>query len=158
MKLDATSILLIDGHHHEREYYAHSLKATSPDYDVAQAVTGGAGLNICARQPIDCVILDLELPDMSGFQVLASLTPRIRNHEIAIIVLTRLHNPFLLDLAIKNGAHAAFHKTMTSGDILDIAILKALSTVQKEKSQTLLIAFEGHPSTVCENVRKPERP
>jgi DNA-binding NarL/FixJ family response regulator len=132
---DVISILFIDGHHHEREYYAHRLKVTSPDYNVTQAAAGYVGLNLCAKQPFDCVILEIDLPDMSGFKVLASLALRIRNHEMAVIVLTRLSNPFLLDLAIKNGAHTVFHKTMTSGDMLDIAVLKALSTVRKEKAQ-----------------------
>jgi hypothetical protein len=52
---------------------------------------------------------------------------------MAVIVLTRLANPFLLQLAVKNGAQAAFHKPLASGDILDRAILKAIATVRKEK-------------------------
>lgn len=44
-------------------------------------------------------------------------------------VLTRLTNPYLLDLALKNGAVAALFKGSTSGDILDKTILKALSSV-----------------------------
>jgi DNA-binding NarL/FixJ family response regulator len=128
---DARSILLIDGHDNERQYYIQRLQASSADYDVVQAATGQSGLDICARQPIDCVILEIDLPDMSGFEVLAKLVPRARHPEIAVIVLTGLYNPFLLELAIKNGAHAALHKSMT----WDTAILKAISSVQKEKAQ-----------------------
>lgn len=50
--------------------------------------------------------------------------------EIAVIVLTRLVNQFLLDLAIKNGAQAAFQKTAGNGDLLEPSIVKAISTVQ----------------------------
>jgi DNA-binding NarL/FixJ family response regulator len=132
---DATSILLIDANHKDRDYYAQRLRISSPDYDVVHATTGQSGLDLCARQPIDCVILEIDLPDMSGFEVLAKLVPHARHPEIAVIVLTGLYNPFLLELAIKNGAHAALHKSMTCGDILDTAILKAISTVQKEKAQ-----------------------
>jgi DNA-binding NarL/FixJ family response regulator len=70
---------------------------------------------------------------MSGFEVLAKLVPRVYRPEMAVIVLTRLTNPFLLDLALKNGARAAFHKPLASGDILDTAIVKAISIVRKEK-------------------------
>ena len=127
---DATTILLIDGNHKDRDYYAQRLRISSPDYDVVQATTGRSGLDLCARQPIDCVILEIDLPDMSGFEVLAKLVPRTDHPEIAVIVLTRLPNPFLLDLAIKNGAQAAFQKTVGSGDLLVQSILKAISTVQ----------------------------
>jgi PleD family two-component response regulator len=132
---DAISVLLIDGNHKDRDYYAQRLHVSSPDYDVVQVATGQSGLDLCARQPIDCVILEIDLPDMSGFEVLAKLVPRARHPEIAVIVLTRLPNQFLLELAIKNGAQAAFCKPMTSGDILDKTVLKAISTVRKEKVQ-----------------------
>jgi PleD family two-component response regulator len=132
---DARSILLIDGHDNERQYYAQRLQASSADYDVVQAATGQSGLDICARQQIDCVILEIDLPDMSGFEVLVKLNPHPRHPDIAVIVLTGLSNYFLLELALKNGAQAALHKTMTCGDTLDIAILKVLSHVRKEKAQ-----------------------
>jgi PleD family two-component response regulator len=76
------------------------------------------------------VVLEIDLPDMSGFEVLAKLVPRTSHPEIAVIVLTRLSNQFLLALAIKNGAQAAFRKTLGFGDRLEQSILKSISTVQ----------------------------
>jgi len=100
------------------------------NYDVVQAATGRSGLDICARQPIDCVVLEIDLPDMSGFEVLAKLITRTYRPEIPVIVLTRFPNQFLLDLAIKNGAQAAFQKMAGSGDLLEQSIRKAISIVQ----------------------------
>ena len=68
---------------------------------------------------------------MSGFEVLAKLVPRTYRPEIAVVVLTRLPNRFLLDLAMKNGARAAFQKTVGIGDFLEESILKAIATVQR---------------------------
>ncbi len=127
---DATTVLLIDDDPHYRVYYAQRLHASSSNYDVVEAVTGRSGLDICARQPIDCVVLEIDLPDMSGFEALAKLVPRAYHPEIAVIVLTRLPNPFLLDVAIKNGAQAALQKTVGSGDLLAPSILKAIAKVQ----------------------------
>ena len=127
---DATTILLIDDDPHYRVYYAQRLQASSSHYDVVQAVTGRTGLDICARQPFDCVVLEIDLPDMSGFEVLARLVPRVYRPEIAVIVLTRLPNEYLLDLAIRNGAQIAFLKRMTSGDSLDKIIHRAISKVK----------------------------
>ena len=127
---DATTILLIDDDPHYRDYNAQRLHASSINYDVVHAATGRSGLDICARQPIDCVVLEIDLPDISGFEVLAKLVPRTYRPEIAVIVLTRFPNQFLLDLAIKNGAQAAFHKRAGSVDLLEQSILKAISVVQ----------------------------
>jgi PleD family two-component response regulator len=128
---DGITILLIDDDTRQCEFYAGQLQVSSSNYDIAFAVTGRAGLDICERQPIDCVVLEIDLPDVSGFTVLSTLVPRASHPEIAVIVLTRLPNPFLLELAIKNGAQAAFHKTTVSGDQLEKSILKAISTVRK---------------------------
>jgi DNA-binding NarL/FixJ family response regulator len=129
---DATPILLIDGKTQDREYYAQYLEASSSHFDVVQAATGRSGLDLCVRQPIDCVVLEIDLPDMSGFEVLARLVPRVSHPGIAVIILTRLPNHFLLELALKNGAQAAFLKTMTTGDILERNIVQAISAVQKD--------------------------
>ena len=128
---DATTILLIDNDPQYRDYYAYRLLASSTHYNVVIAATGQSGLQICARQPVSCVVLEIDLPDMSGFEVLAKLVPRAYRPEIAVIVLTRLSSDLLLDLAIRNGAQTAYFKTITSGDILDKIILKAVSTVQR---------------------------
>ena len=87
---DATTVLLIDDDPQYRVYYAHRLHKSSSNYDVVEAVTGRSGLDICARQPIDCVVLEIDLPDMSGFEVLARLVPRVFHPEIAVIVLTTM--------------------------------------------------------------------
>ncbi len=43
---------------------------------VLTAGTGRAGLHQARTEPIDLVILDLDLPDMDGFQLLAALRAR----------------------------------------------------------------------------------
>lgn len=126
----ATTILLIDGDPQYLDYCFQHLRASSSHYDVMQAITGRSGLYICGRQPIDCVVLEIDLPDMSGFEVLAKLVPRTYRPEIPVIILTRLNNDYLLDLAIRNGAHAAFLKSTTSADNLENIILRAISSVQ----------------------------
>ena len=130
--LDARAILFIDGHDTDRNYYADRLKLSFPEFVVYQAASGKAGLDLYKSQSIDCVVLELALPDISGFEVLFHLVPSSRQPDIAVIVLTNMPNAILLDLALKNGALAALHKPRTSGDLLEQMVLRAISTVPKD--------------------------
>ena len=96
-------------------------------------MSGAAGLELCTSHPIDCVILEIDLPDISGFEVLLKLVPVARRPDMAVIVLTRVSNRDIFDLARKNGAQAVLPKFGSSGDLLDRAILKAMASVQAEK-------------------------
>jgi DNA-binding NarL/FixJ family response regulator/signal transduction histidine kinase len=130
---DEAHILLIDGNEREREYYAERLR--SPHYVVRQASTAASALAVCKSRPIDCVVLELDLPDMSGLQLLVKLVSVARRPEIATIVLTRVVNPDMLELAKQNGALVALQKSATSGDVLQNAILKAISTVRRDSKR-----------------------
>jgi len=130
---DTISILLIDANHHDRESYAHRLKASSLNFNVVQSATGHAGLDICARQSFDCVVLEINLPDMSGFQVLEFLVWNASHPQMPVVVLTSLSNEHLLELALKNGAQAALQKRTPSADILEESILKAIATVKEDR-------------------------
>jgi len=127
------SVLLIDGSETERHYYADRLKRSSADYLIHEASTAKAGLELCRSQSIDCVVLELELPDTSGFEVLVNLVPVARSPKIAVIVLTRLTYLSLVQVAVKNGAQAALLKSQTSDDMLDQFILRAISTVTRDR-------------------------
>ena len=134
------SILLIDGHDKERQYYAHRLKVSSPDYMIFEASTGQAGLALYSSQSIHCVILELGLPDMSGFEVLAKLVPSARRPEVPVIVLTKFDNQALLEVAAKNGALVTLQKSTTSGDDLDRVVLKAIATIQRDSKKDVAVA------------------
>jgi DNA-binding response OmpR family regulator len=142
------TILLIDGYHHDRSYYAQRLWDTSPGYNVMEAATGRMGLDLFQSQSIDCVVLELDLPDMSGFEVLLTLVPLARQPEIAVIFLTRLTNPHLHKVGVQNGAQAYLRKTFTSGDLLDNAILKAIATVPRDRKRR-----RGKPAMTPADVR-----
>jgi PleD family two-component response regulator len=128
--MGSKSVLFIDGNAQDRWYYAHRIALTSPDYVIFEAASGQGGLDLCNSHSIDCVILEIDLPDMSGFEVLAKLVPIAEHPKVPIIILTRLSNPDLLDLAKKNGAQAALRTLDISDGILDRTILKAIETVR----------------------------
>ncbi|HKT34455.1 MAG TPA: response regulator [Nitrospira sp.] len=122
-----TTVLVVDPYKEDREYWVHRLHVSSPEYRVLEADTGRAGLAVCESQRVDCVVTELVLPDMSGFEVLVNLVPQASCPTIAVIVLTRLIMYPLIGIAERNGAQAYLIKSRSSGDDLDRAIYKALS-------------------------------
>ena len=137
MNPDRTTVLIIDGDNEERQYYAERLKLCSPDYTIFESTSAKMGLGFFSSNPIDCVVLELLLPDASGFEVLLKLNPDLNRPEIAVIVLTQLNSPSLFDLAVKNGAHSVLHKTTTSGEILHKTILNAVLSLRRDRNEKI---------------------
>jgi len=58
------------------------------DIDVAVATTGADALAAAIEQPFDCMVLDLRLPDMTGFEVLECLRDTPSLAELPVVVFT----------------------------------------------------------------------
>src|SRR3954469_15643895 len=101
-----TSVLLIDSSMNQRMYWADQLKRCSADYEIVEAADGQSALDLYRSRRIDCVVLELSLPDQSGFKTLTELVPRANKPKIAVIVLTLMTHPGVSDLAKHNGAYA----------------------------------------------------
>jgi CheY-like chemotaxis protein len=56
--------------------------------DIVAAGTGEEAMAYMAYAPPDCVVLDLRLPDMTGFDVLQRMKENENLHEIPVIVFT----------------------------------------------------------------------
>jgi HAMP domain-containing protein/signal transduction histidine kinase/DNA-binding response OmpR family regulator len=58
------------------------------DVEIVAAATGEDALSLLRADPFDCVVLDLRLPDMSGFDVLETLKSEPQLSEVPVIVFT----------------------------------------------------------------------
>jgi HAMP domain-containing protein/CheY-like chemotaxis protein/signal transduction histidine kinase len=58
------------------------------DIDVSIATTGAEALSAVKEQPFDCVVLDLRLPDMTGFEVLERLGDTPELNDLPVVVFT----------------------------------------------------------------------
>jgi DNA-binding NarL/FixJ family response regulator len=84
---------------------------------------------VCQDQQVDCVVLDLDMGDSSGFEVLLHLIPDRKRPEMATVVLTHLQNPTLRDTALYHGAQAYLVKQSASAQDIDHAIQQAIISV-----------------------------
>jgi len=125
-----TTVVLIDPNNEERQYYSERLKIPSKDYYILEANNAERGLAICSTERIDCVVTELHLPDMSGFQVLIRLNPIVhRSLHTPVIALSHFMLPSIIEAAKKLGAQSYLIKSQASGDDLDRAIQKAIARV-----------------------------
>jgi CheY-like chemotaxis protein len=132
---DSLQILFVDGNDQDREYYVQRLKISSQDYVVFEAETGRRGIELYRSHSIDCLILELELPDMSGLEVLVNLVHSLRHPEVPVIILTRSNYLSLMELAILNGAYISLHKQIAAGDHLERAILQAVAAMPPDRKR-----------------------
>jgi HAMP domain-containing protein/CheY-like chemotaxis protein/signal transduction histidine kinase len=58
------------------------------DIEIVTAATGGAALNQLLDQPFDCCVLDLRLPDMTGFELLDRVQQEPALRDIPVVVFT----------------------------------------------------------------------
>jgi CheY-like chemotaxis protein len=58
------------------------------DIDIATVATGKAALEVLREQPFDCVVLDLRLPDISGFEVLERIRDDVVLSDVPVVVFT----------------------------------------------------------------------
>jgi CheY-like chemotaxis protein/signal transduction histidine kinase/HAMP domain-containing protein len=58
------------------------------DIEIVTAGTGAEALRVLRQDPCDCVVLDLRLPDMSGFDVLEKLRVDTKLSDVPVVVFT----------------------------------------------------------------------
>ena len=111
------------------------------DIDVCTAGTGEEALNAIREQQIDCVVLDLRLPDMSGFDVLDQLGQSPEFSELPIVVFTGKELSPEEDARLRTLARSVVVKGVESPErLLDETSLflhRVISTLPPEKQKML---------------------
>ncbi|WP_219212158.1 hybrid sensor histidine kinase/response regulator [Variovorax boronicumulans] len=82
----AHTVLVVDDDHHAVEMIASFLPA--PDYAVVRAYNGTEALVMAQRSHPDLILLDLSMPVMDGFEVVAALHRNPDTARIPIVVVT----------------------------------------------------------------------
>jgi DNA-binding response OmpR family regulator len=72
-------------------------------HDVVLAATGSEAIEYLAIQPVDCAILDVFLPDMSGIDVCRHLRSQFSPTDVPILMLTGRKDSVVRDEAFQAG-------------------------------------------------------
>ena len=89
-----------------------------PDVTFGSAPDGRSGLDRVARQRPDLVLLDLDLPDIGGEQVLAALRASAATRDIPVVVISGDTDPALHRRVLAGGAGFFLVKPYAITDLL----------------------------------------
>jgi len=144
-----TTVLVVDDVTAMAEQYAYDLKRVGKF--VALVAGGGEeALDLLAREPIDCVVLDLEMPGTDGFAVLRSLQQR--GIETPVIVYTGAGSYERCIQAVRLGAYGFVDKAEPIERIVqEIENAVARGRMAKEL-RTLRSRFDGETSLIGDSL------
>lgn len=111
--------------------YLHSLADALKEegYDVILARSGEEALELLAVQPVDCILLDLLMPGLSGHQTCERIKAAPSVREIPVIMLTALDNREAMIDGLSAGADDYLSKSN------DLEVLKARVRAQIRRKQ-----------------------
>ena len=123
------TILLIDDEKEDRKYWSNALRNSHYQYAVLEADSGESGFNLFREHAVDCVVLDLDMPE-SGFFTLLRFIPDIKRPHVPVVILTHLMEPAFFELVKQHGAYACMVKHLCSAEELTRTIQQAMASVK----------------------------
>lgn len=120
--MDSDRILIVDD---ERDTLGLiELTLQTAGYQVTTAVSGAQALSLLEEDTFSLLLLDIMMPDMTGFQIIETLREKGASLP-PIVFLTAKGRVEDVEMGQKLGAVAYLKKPTTRGDLLD-TIQKAL--------------------------------
>jgi DNA-binding response OmpR family regulator len=111
-------ILIVEDDRFLRELIARKLK--NEGYEVLEAVDGEEGLKKIKEEKPDLILLDLILPGIDGFEVLAKTKEDPNVAQIPVIILSNLGQREEIERGLKLGAIDYLIKAhFTPGEIIE---------------------------------------
>ncbi len=104
------TILIVDDSPTIRRMVQASLSASLADTTFAEASSGLEAIESLAVKPVDAIVLDLNMPDMHGLDVLKFVRHHSRYRDVPVLVLTTRGDSSSRDAAVEAGATAYMTK------------------------------------------------
>jgi DNA-binding response OmpR family regulator len=112
------TILVIEDSNTSRKVI--SLVLNRQGYNIVEATTGGEGLGRLVDVVPDLVLLDVMLPDMDGYQVLAEMRSSTRLKEVPVVMLTGKRSSTDRMKGLASGANEYLTKPFDPAKLLNV--------------------------------------
>ncbi len=140
-------VLVVDDVGYTRALFQHALNGEG--YDVCCAETGMEALRCIENELPSLVILDINLPDISGIEVLEEM--RRKKHKTPVIIITARDDETFLQKAVDLGVYAFLTKPVDLNEFLAL-----LPAIFDPTSHILIVDDEELTVQLYTNVLKAE--
>ena len=144
-------VMIIDDDEIDRMSYVRALNSSSTfQYHIYEAALGNLGLKQCMQIKPNCLILDYNIPELNGIEILRELNQAGYTQQIAIIFLTGQGDEDIAVQAIENGAFDYIKKSDLSTERLNLSVKLALEkkklqdALEKKNEQLKRLAYYDH--------------
>jgi PAS domain S-box-containing protein len=134
MKERQSSVLIVAAAPEDRAALRDALsRDLAAHYVITEAESGLRALEICRALKPDCLILDHDLPDLSGLDTLKELTAEEWESTCAVVALVDAGDAQLAVEAMKSGAHDCLEKGRAGGTELRRAVSQAIEKAEQRR-------------------------
>ena len=128
MSAKKMKVLVVEDRENVRKSYVNLLSESG--YDVLEAGQEQEALKIIKNQRPDLILLDLLLPEVNGFEVLARLKNDQQMRQIPVLVLSVLNGEAHIQKILSSGAADYVVKGSDSPEELILKIRKLLKKIK----------------------------
>lgn len=126
-------ILLVDDDQLDRALVIRALHKSDLSAQISEAVTVDQGLEMYATNTYDIVLLDYQLPQRNGIEMIVELRNESKNNSIAIVMMSSSEDEELSLACIRAGAQDFLLKSEISSARLKRALLHASTRFELEQ-------------------------
>ena len=116
-------------------------------YEVSVAKSGLLALQICMKEKPDLILLDIEMPELNGFDVIARLKQNPYLDRIPVIFLTASHDTEIEVKALETGARDFITKPVEKSILLHRIALHLRITSWQAQTETTVTALSDSIAT-----------
>jgi len=103
----------------EQNMYLITYLLTAKKYTVYQAFNGKQGIEVAIESNPDIILLDIQLPEMDGYEVAKRLREHECLHSIPIVAVTSYAMPGDKEKALKAGCNGYIEKPINPETFID---------------------------------------
>lgn len=139
------SILVVDDNELNRDLLSRRLQRNG--YRVETVDSGGEAISFLDEQMVDCVLLDIEMPDLNGLDVLRRLRSKYSAVDLPVIMVTALAESESVVHALDIGANDYLTKpidfAVALARVRTQLTLKRTEGARRESEERYALAIEG---------------
>lgn len=114
---------------------ALKLRLQSQGYDVVRAFSSETGYRCAFELDPEAILLDLNMPNGSGEELLSQLHFHPETAHIPVMVVTGMNEPGLEKRLLDAGAHSFFRKPISHTSLIDAIQQARLEAVPKQANE-----------------------